>query len=289
MGFDYSKAEAMIFCLLSSLVNILTMKLVRKTQVETSFDRVSDIIQYINYWQDQYLDLRRQKRHLEDEIDEDKFNEHLKKMREVSSEVGEFLRLLRTMDYITIEEFQYNDYEALFGFTGDLNAWDEFRKNRPTVEVSTPPAASVEPEEPVEGEPALEEEPDIDLGSIPGIDLLEEKEDLIDEVEETVEAVVPDTSDSEEELIGDASDLYQEYPEEVNMGESVLEEAEEAGARIDVLSSEEQESNTIEFDLGKEQAEEPEAEDSNVDELFEEEPEPETEEEELLVEEEEQL
>jgi hypothetical protein len=33
-------------------------------EAPTNFDRVSDIIQYINYWQDQYLYLRRQKRQL---------------------------------------------------------------------------------------------------------------------------------------------------------------------------------------------------------------------------------
>jgi hypothetical protein len=57
--------------------------------IPTDFDRVSDIIQYINYWQDQYLDLRRQKRQLEG-LDEDKFNAHLKAMREISSEAGSF-------------------------------------------------------------------------------------------------------------------------------------------------------------------------------------------------------
>ena len=50
-------------------------------KIDTNFERVSDIIQYINYWQDQYLDLRRQKRQIKD-LDEASFNAHLKVMRE---------------------------------------------------------------------------------------------------------------------------------------------------------------------------------------------------------------
>ena len=71
------------------------------SSVTTQFDRVSDIIKYINYWQDQYLDLRKQKRQLQDELDEEAFNEHLRVMRDVSGEVGEFLRTLRNMNFLT--------------------------------------------------------------------------------------------------------------------------------------------------------------------------------------------
>ena len=52
--------------------------------VPAHFERVSDIIQYINHWQDRYLDVRRQKRHLEG-IDEEGFNAHLKVMRDQRS------------------------------------------------------------------------------------------------------------------------------------------------------------------------------------------------------------
>ena len=55
--------------------------------VETNFQRVSDIIQYINYWQDQYLNLRRQKRQLELEMDSAELNSHLKIMREIKNKL----------------------------------------------------------------------------------------------------------------------------------------------------------------------------------------------------------
>lgn len=79
--------------------------------VPTHFDRVSDIIKYINYWQDQYLDLRKQKRQMND-LDEDKFNEHLRVMRDISGEIGEFLRTLRNLPYATYEEFSDNSFNG---------------------------------------------------------------------------------------------------------------------------------------------------------------------------------
>lgn len=236
------------------------------TQVETSFDRVSDIIQYINYWQDQYLDLRRQKRQLEDEIDEDKFNEHLRKMREISSEVGEFLRLLRTTDYITYREFVHNDFEALFSFVGNLPAHDEYRKNRPLAEPSTPPAEA-ESEAPVPDDAA--DEPTVDLEEIPGINLLNKEEkpsqtgDAPDE-----EMEIPQTSEPEqEELIGDASDLYQQESEETPEG--TPQEPEEILEDYDHESEEEEEEEDtsyeapMSFDLGEEEEEEDEEDDDD--------------------------
>ncbi|MCB0632573.1 MAG: hypothetical protein KDD15_22700, partial [Lewinella sp.] len=90
--------------------------------VPTQFERISDIIQYINYWQDQYLDLRRQKRELEDEIDETTFNEHLRTVRAISGETSEFLRLLRNAEYVTLEELEESHYESVFRFIGDMKA-----------------------------------------------------------------------------------------------------------------------------------------------------------------------
>ena len=110
--------------------------------VPTHFERVSDIIQYINYWQDRYLDIRRQKRHLEG-IDEDGFNAHLQVMRDISSEVGELLRLLRSADCISLEELQVTNFERFFRFTGDADAEREFRIEMPASPAM--PSVVVEP------------------------------------------------------------------------------------------------------------------------------------------------
>ena len=128
--------------------------------VPTQFDRVSDIIKYINYWQDQYLDLRKQKRQING-LDEQKFNEYLKVMRDISSEVGEFLRTLRNMPITEFAEFTENRFERFFRFVGDENGWRQFKEMQVPASVAIPTMqASV-----IEAEPVKVED-------IPGINLL---------------------------------------------------------------------------------------------------------------------
>jgi NADP-dependent 3-hydroxy acid dehydrogenase YdfG/Flp pilus assembly protein TadD len=156
--------------------------------VKTDFDRVSDIIQYINYWQDQYLDLRRQKRQLEG-LDEDKFNEHLKVMREVSSEAGEFLRLLRTMIYLNQYEFQANHYEQFFLLVDDESSWSRFKSQHPNLE------------------PQIEvtEAPAVNLSDIPGADMLGLGEEAPQEIEKEQE----EQEETKEEVSGAHSPVFE--------------------------------------------------------------------------------
>ena len=150
----------------------------QNTITPTRFERVSDIIQYINYWQDQYLDLRRQKREIKD-IDEVNFNQHLKTMRTISSEVGEFLRNLRTVDYVYYKDFIANDYEAFFEFTNDPAGWQTVKNSDlPKVEASTP-SESIDQTPPESGET-------VDLSGIPGYDIIK-PEPVEDEVQPPVE------------------------------------------------------------------------------------------------------
>jgi len=103
--------------------------------VPTRFERVSDIIQYINYWQEQYLDLRRQKRQLAD-LDEASLEAHLRVVRSISGEIGEFLRLLRQMDFVAWEDFQANHFERLFTFLQDEAAWNKLKAGSASIPAS---------------------------------------------------------------------------------------------------------------------------------------------------------
>lgn len=125
----------------------------KMVKVITHFDRVSDIIQYINFWQDQYLDLRRQKRHLKD-IDEDVFNDHLKVMRDISSEAGEFLRVLRSIPHLSLEQLEANDFDAFFRFVSAPEAWDKFKRLRLQDRMRQPAETTI-----VEAPAAIIEEP----------------------------------------------------------------------------------------------------------------------------------
>ena len=133
----------------------------------TNFDRVSDIIKYINYWQDQYLDLRRKKRQIED-LDESLYNVRLKKLRDISSEVGEFLRLLRSMDHVRVEQLAANDYERFFRFIDDTAAWQRFKSAAPEALATEEPVVVTEelsitpteaPEEPTAPENLIDPTP----------------------------------------------------------------------------------------------------------------------------------
>ena len=95
------------------------------TTQSTSFDRVANVIQYMNHWQDQYLEVRRQKRQVSS-IEETVLNEQLRVIRSISSEIGEFLRFLRNRDYTTYLEFRADHFKSFFVFTNDMAAHATF-------------------------------------------------------------------------------------------------------------------------------------------------------------------
>lgn len=82
--------------------------------VTTIFERVGDVIQYLNFWQDEYINLRQKRRHLEEGEDQEGINEALRIVRQVSSEIGEYLRHLRVVNHYTWEQLCRNDWELLF-------------------------------------------------------------------------------------------------------------------------------------------------------------------------------
>lgn len=170
-----------------------------KEEINTSFERVSDIIQYINYWQDRYLELRRQKRE-DPALDNEGFADHLKRVRAISGEVGEHIRLLRSLPYLSLDSLKHNSYTALFEFLDEEEIGEayaasfESEETSPAAEVSETIAQTV-----VEAEEEVEE-PAIDLASIPGMDMLDntiteevavtaEKEETIPPPEETISEV----------------------------------------------------------------------------------------------------
>jgi NADP-dependent 3-hydroxy acid dehydrogenase YdfG/Flp pilus assembly protein TadD len=160
--------------------------------VPTLFERVSDIIQYINFWQDRYLDIRRQKRHLEGEgIDEDRFNAHLKIMRDISSEVGEFLRLLRGAEYVALEDLQRANYAPFFRFTGDESNMRDFAP--PTVQDATDVQLPAQPVVEPAPEPELEQTAPI-YEPVPG----PTEQQVVDREEEPIAEQKQDTPETPE-------------------------------------------------------------------------------------------
>lgn len=219
------------------------------TTKPTSFDRVSSVIQYMNYWQDQYLEVRRQKRQVPYEK-EAILNDQLKVIRSISSEIGEFLRFLRNRDHTTYEEFRANNFYAFFAFTNDLGTHSQFEAAPFQVEerflpeedqaevVETEPLITpveVETTEIVEAvvtpvETTSTVEPEVDLSEIPGMDMLSDLD--VPEVPEdiNIQEETEKASEVEEfdkliiaEAIPDISELIEEAPlEAVSSEEEIL-------------------------------------------------------------------
>ncbi|RMF26127.1 MAG: hypothetical protein D6765_09385, partial [Bacteroidetes bacterium] len=85
--------------------------------VETRFEKVSDIIQYMNHWQEAYLALRRERRQLPPEKIP-AFDVKVERVKGISNAIGELLRFLRSVPHIQLEQLESSDYEALFRFAG---------------------------------------------------------------------------------------------------------------------------------------------------------------------------
>lgn len=153
--------------------------------VPTSFERVSNVIQYMNYWQERYLELRKLKREATDEVLLEKIDQQLKIVRSTSSEVGEFLRILRGSDFWTYDQMVYNDFELFFETVEAPQLHEQYKEKIKTANIVIPeimeedpdPEAffngTVEDEIPVTPEP--EEDLEVDLASIPGMSQLESR------------------------------------------------------------------------------------------------------------------
>lgn len=125
------------------------------TNTPTKFERIGDIIPYINFWQNKYLDLRSQKRKFEAENEADKrdeLNENLRVLRQVSSEASEFLRVLRNMRYFQYPDFIENNLQAFFEFVEDPAEWAAFKAKAPQLNVTVAdrdlPTQLIEPNTP---------------------------------------------------------------------------------------------------------------------------------------------
>ena len=84
------------------------------TTIPTSFDRVSNVIQFMNYWQDRYLELRK----IKVEGDETTHNEKVRVVRAISSEIGELLRYFRTMAFYSYDQFRESNFIILHRVLG---------------------------------------------------------------------------------------------------------------------------------------------------------------------------
>ncbi len=89
--------------------------------VPTQFEKISQIIQYMNFWQDRYLELRREKRQIPPgaQARAEALQTELNRVKKIAGEIGEFLRFLRSIPTLDEQGLTANHYEALFKWLDD--------------------------------------------------------------------------------------------------------------------------------------------------------------------------
>jgi NADP-dependent 3-hydroxy acid dehydrogenase YdfG/Tfp pilus assembly protein PilF len=121
--------------------------------IPTSFEKVSNVIQYMNFWQDKYLQLRKTKVNEDDPNEGNEFVNKLHSYRQISGEIGELLRFLRSIPTWTYDQFVESNYGGIVKAKHldakiETTADDEFDQDLLA-----------------------------DLGDIPGLEMLKETED----------------------------------------------------------------------------------------------------------------
>jgi NADP-dependent 3-hydroxy acid dehydrogenase YdfG/Flp pilus assembly protein TadD len=117
--------------------------------ISTSFDRVSNVIQYMNHWQDKYLEMRKSK---PTGVDEILYSEKVRIVRNISSEVGEMLRYMRAMEYYSTDQFEDSNFIILYRVLG-IDAAAHIYERKPEMAVSQPVFSSIKDKKEVDNEP----------------------------------------------------------------------------------------------------------------------------------------
>jgi len=93
--------------------------------VATQIKKVGHILKYMNYWQDQYLSLRRKKRS-EDLTEEEKIE--LQTVKSIGNQVVDFLRCVKENTHLEYDTFKNNHFEAFFQRFGDKESHEQFKQ-----------------------------------------------------------------------------------------------------------------------------------------------------------------
>jgi NADP-dependent 3-hydroxy acid dehydrogenase YdfG/Tfp pilus assembly protein PilF len=253
------------------------------TNIPTKFDKVSNVIRYMNHWQDEYLRLRREKRTIP-YSEEANFQAKIDRIRRISNEIGEFLRSLRGFSYQDFDHLKDSKFGALFdamGFDGEALK-NRYRTLAPyverVVEVAPEPVITVpdipEPEDVVdevkeEVEEIVNDVPKFEIGEIPGLEMLPQDDDEEEQEDIKSDIVAPDIhvdhfddEDGDEE--DDESGAAPSDDEEVSQAPDIFQSAEDFVQ--DMTSNDEDEDSDEEEDVDASEDEDGEEEDADASE-----------------------
>ena len=197
--------------------------------VPTKFERLGDVVTYINFWLAEYQSIRTEMRNAsEDRIEE--LEPSLEFVQAISTNIlGDFMRYLRDTNYVSYQQLKSNNFRQLFEAFGEDSAvlMSDFMALptyvEPEPEVITTEETVVETTE----EETVEEE--INIADIPGMSLLQD----LDNSE--------DTETEEDNTSEDAEDVDEAWPdEEIDDSEldDILTEGEDLLDLMDELADE---------------------------------------------------
>lgn len=215
--------------------------------INTDFEKVGDIIQYMNFWQDKYLHLRKEKKA---HPDDPELDDAIATTKEISGEVGEFLRYTRGLGYCTLEEFlekhtpsenaakekdQRPDGAAILD---SYTPTDDFETPKPDerslvemIENSSEELMAENPGIHLTPDELEDQVTDDVLSSIPGLDLLNKMGSLEGQSDRSIlEGLMDD--DLEEETPGLAPEEEQEEPLPSNFSKKEIEKLDEENGEL---------------------------------------------------------
>ena len=84
--------------------------------VTTQLLKIKNVIGYMSFWQDKYLDLRKKKREYNEsgDVGEKLLDQQIDQVRSISGEISEFLYFVRDLNSPTLDEIAANNYSTLF-------------------------------------------------------------------------------------------------------------------------------------------------------------------------------
>jgi NADP-dependent 3-hydroxy acid dehydrogenase YdfG len=103
--------------------------------VPTHFDRMVYALQYMNYWQNRWLDLSTQQQHAATPAEKAVIEPDLEASRAVANGVGEFISVLKDAGFTSWEDVRSDGYAVFFKAFG-LQEWHDPYKNLAAYEVS---------------------------------------------------------------------------------------------------------------------------------------------------------
>ena len=145
----------------------------------TKIEKIGDMIKFMNYWQEKYLDIRKGLR--KDDLnasEQQLLSEKLNIVRPISSEMGEILRLFKVHKAAYLEELRASSYSAIFNLLNNQSAHRQLKEGLESGLYKAKLAEGIllnSQSESVEETVVVEEElveDMVNLDSIPGMSLL---------------------------------------------------------------------------------------------------------------------